>query len=63
MTRNELREQVAKANRLVATWPAWKQNILAHSSQPSVSSPRPPVDNQAGQSDPRAREARNSQGQ
>lgn len=41
-----LKEQIDKAKRLVASWPAWKQNILAHNSRPSLSSPRPVVDNQ-----------------
>ncbi len=52
MTASELRLQIDKATRLIETWPAWKQNILAHSSQPSVSAPRPPVNNQASQSQP-----------
>ena len=36
MTPSELRRQIDKATRLVETWPTWKQNILAHSSRPSV---------------------------
>jgi len=50
MTRSELRQQIDKATNLVNTWPGWKRNILAHSSQPSVSAPRPPVNNETGQS-------------
>ena len=55
MTPSELRLQIDKATRLIETWPAWKQNILAHSSRPSVSSPRPPVNNQASQTLPHDR--------
>ena len=50
MTRSELTQQIDKATKLVNTWPSWKQNILAHSSQPSVSAPRPPVNNQESRS-------------
>jgi hypothetical protein len=63
MTKNELREQIARASKLIETWPAWKQNVLVLSSRPSVSSPRPPVDNRAVRDDSRAREAPSSHGQ
>ncbi len=46
MSQQEFREQFAIATALVASWPAWKQNILENSSKPTVSVPRIPVDNQ-----------------
>ena len=47
MTQREIvDQQIAKANILIATWPNWKQNILVHSSKPTVSTPRTPVNNQ-----------------
>jgi hypothetical protein len=46
MTVTEIRQEIAKATELVKSWPEWKQNILVHSSQPSISTPRPPVSNQ-----------------
>lgn len=45
MTKAELREKIDRANKLVESWPAWKRNILINSSKPSVSVPRPPVNN------------------
>lgn len=35
--RKEIRRQIAFANKVVSQWPAWKRNILAHSSQPTNS--------------------------
>lgn len=46
MDRKALREQIDKAAKLVETWPSWKRNILAQSSQPTVPTPRPQVNNQ-----------------
>lgn len=60
MTKIELRHQIDKATRLVDAWPAWKQNILIYSSRPSVSSPRPPVNNQTGHGSSGSRESQNS---
>lgn len=45
MTRDELLQAIAKANRLVEAMPAWKRGILAQSSRSNVSRPRLPVDN------------------
>jgi hypothetical protein len=45
VTRDELREAVKQATKIVESWPLWKQNILKHSGEPSVSVPRTPVDN------------------
>jgi len=45
MSEKEFRAQLARATALVATWPAWKRNILEQSSRPTVSVPRTPVDN------------------
>ncbi|QDU98477.1 hypothetical protein [Lignipirellula cremea] len=47
MTHDEIRKQIEYATKVVETWPAWKQNILAHSSSPAISQPREPVDNHA----------------
>lgn len=51
MNEKEVRQQIVKATKLVEAWPAWKQNILAQSAQPSVTTPRPPVNNQAPSGD------------
>ncbi|MEI8373542.1 MAG: hypothetical protein WCJ35_12010 [Planctomycetota bacterium] len=47
MKENEIRQQIQIAVNLVKTWPAWKQNILIQSEQPTVRVPRTPVNNQA----------------
>jgi hypothetical protein len=39
----DLRKVISTASSLVAEWPQWKQNILAQSSLPTVSVPRPVV--------------------
>lgn len=38
-------EHLEYAAKVVATWPAWKRNILGYSSQPTRKEPRQPVDN------------------
>ena len=43
MTSTEIREQIEFASRVVEQWPAWKRNILMHSSEPTNSSARQPV--------------------
>lgn len=45
MSEKEFRAELAKASALVATWPAWKRNILEQSSRSTVSVPRTPVNN------------------
>lgn len=45
MTRDEFDAQMRLATSIVATWPKWKQNILADSAKPSWEKPREPVDN------------------
>lgn len=45
ITRREIREQIAFASQVVGRWPAWKRNILLHSSQPTNSTTRTPVNN------------------
>ena len=45
MKEREIREQIEMATKLVETWPSWKQNILVHSAQSTVASPRTPVNN------------------
>lgn len=44
MTREELKEVVARAERNIAERPEWKQNILARSDKPTCE-PRKIVDN------------------
>lgn len=51
MTDSEFRSQIKKAQKIVGTWPAWKQNILVHSSQSTNSSPRQPVNNTSKSND------------
>ena len=46
MDKETLRQQIDRATRLVEARPSWKQNILARSSQPTLSVPRAPVNNQ-----------------
>ena len=46
MTANEIYQRIKSARKLVQTWPAWKQNILVQSAQPTVKVPRTPVNNQ-----------------
>jgi hypothetical protein len=41
----QFREHLKRAAAMVATWPAWKQNILKHSGEPMSETPREPVDN------------------
>lgn len=36
---------IEHARAIMASWPAWKRNILVHSGQPSVTVPRKPVVN------------------
>jgi hypothetical protein len=43
--REVFREAIARANKLVESQPEWKRNILAHSSSPTVTEPRPRVYN------------------
>lgn len=43
MDKPEIREQIEFASRVVEQWPAWKRNILMHSSEPTNSSARQPV--------------------
>ncbi len=50
MTDKEIRLQIERATAEVQTWPAWKRNILVHSSQPTNSSARTPVNNTTPQS-------------
>lgn len=46
MTKEDLQLQIENATKLVNSWPQWKQKILIQSAQPTVSSPRTPVNNQ-----------------
>lgn len=50
MSTEQIRKVITNASQLVNSWPEWKQNILVHSSQPSVTTPRMPVNNQHGSS-------------
>lgn len=43
MTKKELRDVIDRASRHVSSWPPWKQNILAHSSMPTLLYARSPV--------------------
>ncbi|TWT96402.1 hypothetical protein Pla100_28800 [Neorhodopirellula pilleata] len=57
MTDKEIRQQIARATAEVQTWPSWKRNILVHSSQPTNSTARTPVDNRqtsSSQSEPQS---------
>lgn len=47
MTREELQQQIQNATKLVESWPQWKRNILIQNAQPTVSTPRPPINNQS----------------
>lgn len=49
MTDKEIRQQIEFAEQIVKDWPAWKRNILLHSSQPMNSTARVPVNNQTAQ--------------
>ncbi len=51
MNTQEIRRQIDVATKLVQAWPDWKRNILVHSAQPTVVSPRTPVNNQISQGD------------
>ena len=51
MTQSELRQKIKIAADHVRTWPAWMQNILVESAQPTVKVPRTPVNNQAAASE------------
>ena len=50
MSNNDVRKQISANAAMVRTWPVWKQNILAHSAQPTNSSARPPVASQSNSS-------------
>ncbi|TWU15782.1 hypothetical protein [Allorhodopirellula heiligendammensis] len=57
MTDKEIRQQIERATAEVQTWPSWKRNILVHSSQPTNSTARTPVDNRqssSSQSEPQS---------
>lgn len=43
--RNRISQAIARATRLVAAQPPWKRDILARAAQPTLSTPRPWVDN------------------
>lgn len=45
MTEADIRRAIDGATKLVASWPAWKQNALADSARPMFDRPRPPVIN------------------
>lgn len=45
MTEQEFRERLAKASKIINSWPEWKRNLLADSSKPTFSKPREPVNN------------------
>ncbi len=49
MSNSDVRKQISEKAAIVRTWPVWKQNILAHSAQPTNSSARPPVVSQKQQ--------------
>jgi hypothetical protein len=51
MTTEEFWAEVAKATKLVASWPKWKQNILEQSGKPTVDVPRQPIVDTAHQVD------------
>ena len=43
MTEQEIKKQIENAKAIVASWPEWKQNILAYSASASRQTPRTPV--------------------
>jgi len=45
MTEMEVELRIQHATQVVGKWPAWKKTILAHSSQPTNSTAREPVNN------------------
>lgn len=49
MTNAEIQEQIALASSIVNQWRDWKRNILVHSSQPTNSVAREPVDNRVAE--------------
>ncbi|MHB8108239.1 MAG: peptide deformylase [Candidatus Cryosericum sp.] len=46
---DDIHQHIKRVMELVSTWPAWKQNSLLQSGQPTVKVPRSPVDNQGNQ--------------
>ncbi len=48
MSKEEILAQIERAKSVVGTWPAWKQNILLYSVRPTMSAPRPQVNNTVG---------------
>lgn len=44
VTAKEVQIQIQYASQVVRVWPAWKRNILSHSSQPTNSRARTPVE-------------------
>lgn len=47
----EIHQQIRIATGLVQKWPAWKQNILVQSGQPTVKVPRTPLNIQKATSE------------
>lgn len=43
MSRDEFKRQQEIAQRVVQTWPEWKQNLLENSAKPTVNVARTPV--------------------
>ena len=46
MITEEITQQIRLATKAIAKWPAWKRNILSHSSKPTNSVARRPVSNE-----------------
>ncbi|MFO0883588.1 MAG: hypothetical protein U0894_05270 [Pirellulales bacterium] len=49
MTDSEFHRQIEHAQKVVASWPGWKRNLLSHSLSPMNSTPRIPVNNSSSQ--------------
>lgn len=45
LRQRHIKAQIKLANKLVKSWPKWKQNILEQSLKPTLDKPRPYVNN------------------
>ena len=51
MNEKHIQAEMARASKIVKSWPDWKQNILIDSSKPTNSTPRVPVTDQSQPND------------
>lgn len=43
MTERDIQTQTEYAAKIMESWPAWKRNILQHSTEPTNKMARPPI--------------------